>query len=91
MALEPAPDVALVQIVVDVLAMVVLVLALTRLPRRQRRAAARLTYRQSRRGLARDSLVLAVGMGLLVGTLTLVALTSRPRPSAVTPYFEDRR
>ena len=34
--LEPAPDVALVQIVVDILSLVILVLALTRLPRAQR-------------------------------------------------------
>jgi NADH:ubiquinone oxidoreductase subunit 5 (subunit L)/multisubunit Na+/H+ antiporter MnhA subunit/multisubunit Na+/H+ antiporter MnhB subunit len=37
--LEPAPDVALVQIVVDILSMVILVLALTRLPRKQRHKA----------------------------------------------------
>ena len=37
--LEPAPDVALVQIVVDILSLVILVLALTRLPRRQRQKA----------------------------------------------------
>jgi multicomponent K+:H+ antiporter subunit A len=34
--LEPAPDVALVQIVVDILSLVILVLALIRIPRRQR-------------------------------------------------------
>ncbi len=37
--LEPAPDVALVQIVVDLLATVILVLALARIPRRQRAEA----------------------------------------------------
>jgi multisubunit Na+/H+ antiporter MnhB subunit len=37
--LEPAPDVALVQIVVDILSLVILVLALTRLPRKQRHKA----------------------------------------------------
>jgi multicomponent K+:H+ antiporter subunit A len=87
MVLEPSPDVALVQIVVDILAMVILVLALERLPRLQRHRARQLTYRQSRPSLLRD-LLIAVGAGLLMTLLTLLALTSRPRESLVTPFFE---
>ena len=92
MVLEPAPDVALVQVVVDILTVVVLVLALTRLPREQRRRADRLSAQQSlsakdRAGLVRDALV-AVVSGAVVTFLTLVALSSRPRESAVTPFYE---
>lgn len=87
MALEPAPDVALVQVVVDVLALVILALTLTRLPLAQRRRAQAATFAGSRRGLLRDGLV-AAGVGLLATALSLAALTSRPRPSAVTPFYE---
>src|SRR5690606_32045362 len=91
-ALEPAPDVALVQIVVDILATVILVLALARLPRGQRAAAQRLAVSElrSRRPLSliRD-LTVAGLIGLIVASLTYVALTSRPmRDSQVTPYYE---
>ena len=87
MVLEPAPDVALVQVVVDILSTVILVLALTRLPRIQRHRANDLTFAQSRASLARDAL-LAVGAGAAVAVVTLIALVSRPRTSLVTPYYE---
>ncbi|MGC9334553.1 MAG: hydrogen gas-evolving membrane-bound hydrogenase subunit E [Anaerolineae bacterium] len=87
MALEPAPDVALVQIVVDILTVVVLVLALARLPRAQRQRADSMGPGASRGSLLRDGFVAAVG-GLAVTWLTLVALVSRPRESAVTPFFQ---
>ncbi len=90
-ALEPAPDVALVQIVVDILATVILVLALARLPRGQRAAAQRLAMSEFRLrrpiSLIRD-LTVAGLIGLIVASLTYVALTSRPRVSVVTPYYE---
>lgn len=91
-ALEPAPDVALVQIVVDILATVILVLALARLPRGQRAAARRLAESELRAGrplhLIRD-LIVAGSIGLVVTSLTFVALSSRPaRDSLLTPYFE---
>jgi multicomponent K+:H+ antiporter subunit A len=87
MALEPAPDVALVQIVVDLLSVVLLTLALAIIPREQRRRAWELTYRQTRPGLLRDGLIAAAG-GVAIAVLTLAALVSRPRPSVVTPYYE---
>jgi multicomponent K+:H+ antiporter subunit A len=87
MILEPAPDVALVQIVVDILLIVILILALSRLPRQQRDRAWELTFRQSWPGLARDGLI-ALGAGLVMAVITLTALTSRPRLSQVTPYYE---
>jgi multicomponent K+:H+ antiporter subunit A len=87
MVLEPAPDVALVQVVVDILSTVILVLAITRLPRIQRHQAHALTFAQSRASLARDALI-ALGAGAAVAFVTLQALVSRPRPSLVTPYYE---
>ncbi len=87
LVLEPAPDVALVQVVVDLLAMVILVLALARLPRPQRRRAQEFTFKQSRAGLLWDGFV-ALSMGAVVTAVTLVALTSRPRESLVTPFYE---
>jgi len=87
MILEPAPDVALVQIVVDILLTVILILALVRLPRRQRNRAWEFTFQQSWPGLARDGLI-ALGAGLLMAVITLNALISRPRLSQVTPFYE---
>jgi multicomponent K+:H+ antiporter subunit A len=90
MVLEPAPDLALVQIVVDILAVVILVLALSRLPRQQRQKAQFVTDAMLRRrssGLGRDIFV-AGAIGLVVTSITLTALLSRPRESALTPYFE---
>ena len=87
MVLEPAPDVALVQVVVDILSVVILTLALTSLPREQRRRSWELTFKQSRGGLIRDAAIAAAaGFAMLI--LTLAALTSRPRASIVTPFYE---
>ena len=87
--LEPAPDVALVQIVVDILSLVILVLALGRLPQEHRVQAQGVSdrVRAGRSNVWRDTAV-ALTIGALVTGLTLVALTSRPRPSAVTPFYE---
>ncbi len=79
-ALEPAVDVALVQVVVDILATVVLVFALRRLPRAPAPAA---DGRDRLRGMAA-----AAGAGAVVAAIAYAALTSRPRESVVTPYYE---
>ncbi len=88
MVLEPAPDIALVQVIVEVLTAVVLVLVLTRLPVEQRVRAAEFTFRQSRRGLLRDAVVSAI-VGVVVFLLAFTALSTRPRESQVTPFFEQ--
>jgi len=87
--LAPAPDVALVQIVVDILALVILMLALSRLPRVQRRAAQELTdtTRQKRKIPWRDLLV-ASAFGLVVTVITLANLSQRPHVT-ITPYYEE--
>jgi NADH:ubiquinone oxidoreductase subunit 5 (subunit L)/multisubunit Na+/H+ antiporter MnhA subunit/multisubunit Na+/H+ antiporter MnhB subunit len=87
MALEPAPDVALVQVVVDLLSVVILTITLSNMPRAERERASEFTFKQSRPGLIRDALI-AIGSALLVAALTLVALDSRPRFSAMTPFYE---
>ena len=86
MVLEPAPDVALVQIVVDILSVVILVLALRLLPRQQRQNALILNREDGYFNRVRH-LIVAASSGLVVAMITLVALTSRPRESVVTPFF----
>ncbi|MDW8350829.1 MAG: proton-conducting transporter membrane subunit [Anaerolineae bacterium] len=88
MMLEPAPDIALVQVVVETLTMVVLVLVLTRVPREQRERAFEFTFRQTRPGLIRDVLI-ALGSGAVMFAIVMTALGTRPRESQVTPYYEQ--
>ncbi|MBL8046641.1 MAG: DUF4040 domain-containing protein [Anaerolineales bacterium] len=87
MALEPTPDVALVQVVVDILTTVILVLALTRIPRAQRARATESRLKQSGVGVARDALI-SVGAAGVMMLIVFSALTTRPRASIVTPYYE---
>ncbi|MBU4460282.1 MAG: DUF4040 domain-containing protein [Verrucomicrobia bacterium] len=85
-ALEPAVDVALVQVVVDILTTVLLVLALKHLPRAPSAAAGRPSPGASAdrlRGLA-----VAVAAGAVMAAVAYAALESRPRGSAVTPFYE---
>jgi NADH:ubiquinone oxidoreductase subunit 5 (subunit L)/multisubunit Na+/H+ antiporter MnhA subunit len=86
--MEPAPDVALVQIVVDLLAVVILLLALSRLPGRLLAQAPQFrdSLAQRRAGVWRDAL-LAIFIGGIVAALTFAALSNRPRGSDVTPYY----
>lgn len=90
-ALEPAPDVALVQIVVDILSLVILVLALGRLPRRQRRAAQEIST-VGRERLSRNlwwDIGVSLGIGLVVTLVTFLVLMERPfNESLVTPFYE---
>ncbi len=87
--LEPAPDVALVQVVVDILSTVILILALSKLPVAQRRKAQEITDKRSHRsfGVWRD-IFLAGSLGLLVTVMSFWALTSRPRESQATAFYE---
>ena len=85
-ALEPSPDVALVQVVVDILATVILVLSLNIIPRKQRDEAQKFTYQQSGSGLVRDAVV-AILAGLVVFVLSYTALNTRPRESIVSPFY----
>jgi multicomponent K+:H+ antiporter subunit A len=86
--LEPSPDVALVQVVVDLLSTVVLVLALSRLPRAQRERAERLNAAQGRPAIARDVMLSVIG-GAIVFAMCTYAFLTRPRESIVTPFYEQ--
>ncbi len=88
MVLEPTPDVALVQIVVDILTTVILVLALTRIPYTRRDAARRLNDAPGRFGPLGAGVV-ATGLGVVISLVVFAALSSRPRVSQVTPYYEQ--
>ncbi len=88
MALEPAPDVALVQIVVDILLVIILVLALTQLPKRKLREAQQLVLNRRRAGLLFESII-SIAFGVVVMFMSLAALSTRPRFSAVTPFYAD--
>ncbi len=86
--LEPAPDVALVQIVVDILSLVILVLALTKLPRSQRHKAQGLTEtRLDSPGIQLRDTAVSIAIGFVVMIMTLLALESRPRESELAEYF----
>jgi len=86
-ALEPAPDLALVQVVVDLLITIVLILVLRRLPRKLREQAYRLTPQRDPWRLARDFFI-SISGGMIMAAVVLTALNTRPRPSIVTPFFE---
>jgi multicomponent K+:H+ antiporter subunit A len=87
MVLEPAPDVALVQIVVDILAIVILTIALSKIPREQRREAQLSTDLDRGKGIRTDVLIASLS-GVLVAFLSLAALVTRPRFSAASTYYE---
>ena len=87
MALELAPDVALVQIVVDILLVIILVLALSRLPLKQLKQIQETSFNRSRMGLTRDAIISCL-FGVIVMLMSLTALLSRPRHSYLTPFFE---
>ncbi len=86
-ALEPSPDVALVQVVVDLLSTVILVLALSHLPAAQLGRAEALNH--SDRACVIRNALLAVIAGAVVTVMCLYAFASRPRESVVTPYYEQ--
>ncbi|MBX3391412.1 MAG: DUF4040 domain-containing protein [Phycisphaeraceae bacterium] len=84
--IQPAPDVALVMIVADVLTMVILVLALLRVPAWFRRQADRLDQVESPWAFRRDGVV-AVLAGAGFAFLALFLTLDHPRESAVSPWY----
>ena len=82
-----APDLALTQLVVEVVTTMLFLLGLRWLPmRRGRRAAPRRLRDRARR--ARD-LLLAVGAGSGLAALSYAMLT-RPAPQSISPFFLSR-
>ncbi|MEJ5223083.1 MAG: hydrogen gas-evolving membrane-bound hydrogenase subunit E [Anaerolineales bacterium] len=88
MALEPAPDVALVQVVVDILITIILVLTLTIIPRKLRRKAQEFTRNSTRIGLMRDG-VIALAIGLVVFMVSFASLESRQHPAQASLYYDQ--
>lgn len=88
MTLEPTPDVALVQIVVDILTTVILILALSRIPRAMRQRANELHLSADGWKDIRHA-AMAIGAAVVMGLIAYSALTSRPRTSLVTPFYEQ--
>lgn len=86
--LEPAPDVAMVQFLVETLATVLIVLILARTSTEERRAAMQRVWVQTRRGRARDLLIAGL-TGLSITIFALAAVSSRPTPDAVSAWYLD--
>ena len=83
-----APDLALTQLVVEVVTTVLFLLGLRWLPMRLEEAPRRLTAARPWRGAARD-LLLAVGAGGGLAALSYAMLT-RPAPQSISPFFLSR-
>ncbi|MCU0496029.1 MAG: DUF4040 domain-containing protein [Anaerolineae bacterium] len=79
--LEPAPDVALVQILVETLATVLIIIMIARLSAKQREAilSVRFNHRYS---VIRD-VVIAASIGTVVGLFALIAVENRPVSSSI--------
>lgn len=84
--LQPAPDVALVMILVDVLTVVVLVLALSRISPQRVHEADLLDFQEPRAFWMRDAVVATVA-GVSFTMLTLFILHLHPRSSVVSPFY----
>jgi multicomponent K+:H+ antiporter subunit A len=81
-----APDLALTQIVVEVVTTILFLLGLRWLPMRRQDLTRRVTLRDRARR-TRD-LVLAIGAGGGLATLSFAMLT-RPAPQSISPFFLD--
>lgn len=84
-ALEPAPDVALVQVVVDILVTVTLIVSLNIIPRKLRDKASEILH--PRRDMARDWVIAGLA-GLVMAFAAFTALETRQRDSVVSPFYE---
>jgi NADH:ubiquinone oxidoreductase subunit 5 (subunit L)/multisubunit Na+/H+ antiporter MnhA subunit len=89
-ALEPSPDVALVQIVVDILTTMLLLYALMKLPKDGGLPGGiKVKHDAPKRLFDSRNALLALGSGVVMAAICFFALTSRPRESLVTPYYEQ--
>jgi len=83
--IEPAPDVALVQFMVETVGTVLLIVMLSRIAANKRQEAMDSLWKQSRFGLARDILISTV-IGLGVTLFALAALNNRPTPNTIATW-----
>ena len=84
--LEPAPDVALVQFLVETLGTVLILMILAQTSEEERHEAMDHVWNQTNRGLVRDILV-SVLIGTLVGIFALAAVSSRPTPDPISRWY----
>ncbi len=83
--LEPAPDVALVQFLVETLGTVLVITMLGKISHRERQHVIANLWNQSRRGIVRDA-VIATLVGVGVGLFTLSAVVNRPERQTITSW-----
>jgi len=83
--LEPAPDVALVQFLVETLGTVLVIIMLGKISSRERQETIGNLWKQTRAGLGRDILI-AVLVGTGVGLFSLAAVVNRPTRSTITAW-----
>jgi NADH:ubiquinone oxidoreductase subunit 5 (subunit L)/multisubunit Na+/H+ antiporter MnhA subunit/multisubunit Na+/H+ antiporter MnhB subunit len=83
--LEPAPDVALVQFLVETVVTVLTFIILARISQDERRRAMERLWGQSNRGLIRD-LALSIAIGVAVSIFALASVASRPHPSPISTW-----
>jgi len=83
--LEPAPDVALVQFLVETLATVLIILILARTSAEERQQAISKLWGQTRWGLLRD-LTIATALGCAMTIFALAAVNSRPTPNSIAGW-----
>jgi multisubunit Na+/H+ antiporter MnhB subunit len=83
--LEPAPDVAMVQFLVETLGTVLIITMLGKISLAERKQVIDKVWHQSRKGLARDVIISAL-IGVGVGLFALAAATNRPTRHTVTAW-----
>lgn len=87
--LEPGPDVAMVQILVETLAAVLVIVMLSRISERKRKLAADALWGTGKNIVWRDVLV-SVLVGIGVGGFAIAAVVNRPtRESVVADWYLD--
>jgi len=83
--LEPAPDVALVQFMVETIGTVLLIVMLARIKPEERQQAIDSLWSQSHAGLLRD-VIISTLIGVGVGLFALAAVTNRPKPESIATW-----
>jgi NADH:ubiquinone oxidoreductase subunit 5 (subunit L)/multisubunit Na+/H+ antiporter MnhA subunit/multisubunit Na+/H+ antiporter MnhB subunit len=83
--LTPAPDVALVQFLVETIGTVLVMIMLGKISAQERQHVINNLWRQTRGGLLRDILI-SVLVGLGVGLFSLSALLNRPTRASITTW-----
>jgi multicomponent K+:H+ antiporter subunit A len=83
--LEPAPDVALVQFLVETIGTVLVIIMLGKISAPERQQVIEAVWKGRNRGWLRDALI-ATAVGVGVGLFSLAAVLDRPTRSAITTW-----